>query len=275
MKSFCFTIVMLLSVSASGQKCDPNFMFERIVWPEASFTLLKQYAIPVHAIKDVPFSVQYSYLLEKGNVYGFYFKPIGKSIPAINFTITNSDNQRMSVDTLENFREDGVLLSFFPSNSDAYNLNLHSPKSFEGCVVFHVSVHRPEVKRTKEGWKVSIPTASKASASRKRVEKDSVVKKFELRYNSSSRHAIELVEGQLYALQIPDDQSAKILNVHVGSGHTDASINTHIVPQEKGYILYIRSSESGVHTFDFLNQSEDKSAVAILMMTKERSGLPK
>lgn len=265
-------IVAFVAIAAHGQKCDPSFMFEKIMWPKPPFTLLKPYAIPVSAVKDVPFSVQYSYLLEAGSVYGFYLKQISKEIQPVDLTITNSDNEVMKLD-VSKVSDTEMSLALTVLKSDSYNLNLHSPRSFDGCLVFYVSVNRL-IEKLKEGRDLKLPV-NQEFATRKTFPKDSVVKKFELRYNSSTRHAIELVEGQLYALQIPDDQSAKILNVHVGSGRTDASINTHIMPQEKGYILYIRSSESGVHTFDFLNQSEDKSAVAILMMAKERSGLPK
>lgn len=265
MKTFIFVIAISLSISAFAQKCDPNFMFEKIVWPEPPFMLLKPYAIPVREIKGAPFSIQYSYLLEKGSVYAFYLKRVGKGTTPINFTLTDSENTVIKVDTLANYKEDGLVLSFMTSTSDAYNINLHSAESFDGCLIFYVSVHRLVTEQTKNGWKATLPSAKPIQ---KLVERDTLIKKFEIPFNTSSSFGLGLEKDQLYALRLIDGLAARLLSVNVDA-RNGSQPKTRIVPQLNGYTLFIKPQESGLHIFNFGNPSKNKPMVALLYLAQE------
>lgn len=258
MKTIFFIASMIFTAALYGQ-CDTH-TYEKLLTTKPSFSLLKRYSIPIREIEDAPFAVQYSYVLTKNSIYSFYLKQTDGPTPIV-FTLTNSHDQVVDCETLENFGKEGVMFGYTPDKTDVYYLNLYSSQSKKGCVTLQLSFHRPplqvasavEEKRAPEKFpKVPI------------LEKTKELKKFEISPNSSSRYAFALKESKIYGLSFPSQNSADHIRVQVKS-YSGQEIKGKMALRADGLVFIFRPEETDLHYFSFTNSNSSEVLVARLI----------
>jgi hypothetical protein len=242
-----FIILFMISAINLFGQCDPD-TYNRLLKTLPPFTLLKRYSVPAKGVGDAPFAVQYSYVLTKTNTYGFYVLQTDNHALPVIFTLTNSKEQLVDYDTVQDFGKEGRMFIYTPELTGVYYLNVYSSKPTNGCVMLQLSYTASTRKALAKPNNVAKHKLDQSDNPGKNRE----LKKFELAPNSTSRYACALTAGKTYEVIFIDKMTAEQLGVTITS-YGGEQLKSKMRTEDTGLVYLIKPKETDLHYFSFFN----------------------